>query len=49
MIFLWAGDASFSKDIMPAFCKIFIIGKTSKNAFYYLGLELNQNIQNTSK
>ena len=49
MIFLWAGDASFSKDIMPAFCKIFITGKTSKNAFHYLGFDLNQNIQNTSK
>ena len=43
--FLWAGDVSFSKDV-PAFCKIFVIGKTSKNAFRYLGLELNQNIQN---
>ena len=49
MIFLWAADASFSKDIMPAFCKIFIIGKTSKNAFHYLGLELNPKTQNTSK
>ena len=44
--FLWAGDVSFSKDIIPAFCKIFVIGKTSKNAFRYLGLEINQNIQN---
>ena len=44
--FLWAGDVSFSKDIIPAFCKIFVIGKTSKNAFRYLGLELNQNIPN---
>ena len=43
--FLWAGDVSFSKDIIPA-CKIFVIGKTSKNAFRYLGLELNQIIQN---
>ena len=43
--FLWAGDVSFSKDI-PAFCKVFIIGKTLKNAFHYLGLELNQSIQN---
>ena len=36
----------FSKDITPAFCKIFIIGKTSKNTFCYLGLGLNQNLQN---
>ena len=43
--FLWAGDVSFSKDI-PAICKIFVIGKMSKNAFRYLGLELNENIQN---
>ena len=26
--FLWAGDVSFSKHIIPAFCKIFITGKT---------------------
>ena len=44
--FLWAIDILFSRDIIPAFCKIFVIGKTSKNAFRYLGLELNQNIQN---
>ena len=44
--FLWAGDVSFSKNIIPAFYKIFIIGKTSKNAFRYLGLELNQDTQN---
>ena len=39
--FLWAVDTSFSKDIISAFCKTFVIGKTSKNAFHYLGLELN--------
>ena len=44
--FLWAGDVLFSKDIIAAICKIFVIGKISKNVFRYLGLELNQNIQN---
>ena len=42
--FLWSGDISLSKDIIPAFCKMFVIGKTSKNALHYLGLELNQKI-----
>ena len=32
-------------DIIPAFSKMFVTGKTSKNAFRYLGLELNENIQ----
>ena len=44
--FLWAGDVLFSKDIIAAICKIFVIGKIPKNVFRYLGLELNQNIQN---
>ena len=32
-------------DIIPAFSKMFVTGKTSKNAFRYLGLELNENLQ----
>ena len=44
--FLWAGEVSFAKDATPAFWKFFVISITSKNAFCYLGLELNQNIQN---
>ena len=30
-------------DIIPAFSKIFVTGKTSKNAFRYLGLDMKQN------
>ena len=41
-----AADVLLSKDITPTFCQIIVIGKTSKNASHYLGLELNQNIQN---
>ena len=26
--FLWAADVSVSKDIIPAFCKISVTGKT---------------------
>ena len=44
--FLWAGDVLFSKDIIAAISKIFVIGKIPKNVFHYLGLELNQNIHN---
>ena len=35
-----------AKILYLLFCKIYVIGKTSKNAFRYLGLELNQIIQN---
>ena len=41
--FLWDGDLLFSNNIISAFCKVFTIGKTSKNTFRYLGLDLNQN------
>ena len=43
--FLWAGDLLFSNNIISAFCKVFTIGKTSKNTFRYLGLDLNQNCE----
>ena len=40
--FLWAGDLRYWYLLFV----IFVTGKTLKNAFRYLGLELNRNIQN---
>ena len=46
MIFYGLATYRLAKILYLLFAKIFLTGKTSKNAFRYLGLELNQNIQN---